>query len=69
MTAQGQATWASGPAEPKGPQTIWRWSGGVPAEIAALPPLGASPYYGSGNRLVRLRGQPVAGGARPSQET
>jgi len=25
---------------------IWRWSGGAPAEIVALPPLGASPYYG-----------------------
>ncbi len=48
MTAQGQAIWASGPARPKGPWMIWRWSGGAPAEIIALPPLGASPYYGIG---------------------
>lgn len=48
MTAQGQAIWVSGPAEPEGPQTIWRWSGGAPVEITALPPLGASPYYGYG---------------------
>lgn len=48
MTAQGQAIWVSGPARPKGPFMIWRWSGGAPAEITALPPLGASPYYGVG---------------------
>jgi len=48
MTAQGQAIWVNGPARPKGPWTIWRWSGGAPAEITALPPLGASPYYGVG---------------------
>ncbi len=46
MTAQGQAIWASGPARPKGPWTIWRWSGGAPVKILALPPLGAPPYYG-----------------------
>ncbi len=45
MTGQGQAIWASGPARPTGPQTIWRWSGGAPAKIISLPPLGASPYY------------------------
>lgn len=48
MTAQGQAIWVNGPARPKGPWTIWRWSGGAPVEITALPPLGASPYYGVG---------------------
>ena len=48
MTAQGQAIWVSGPARPKGPWTIWRWSGGAPVQITALPPLGASPYYGVG---------------------
>ncbi len=48
MTAQGQAIWVNGPAQPKGPWTIWRWSGGAPAEIIALPPPGASPYYGAG---------------------
>lgn len=48
MTAQGQAIWVNGPARPKGPWMIWRWSGGVPVEITALPPLGASPYYGIG---------------------
>jgi hypothetical protein len=48
MTTQGQAIWVSGPAQPKGPWMIWRWSGGVPVKIAALPPLGASPYYGFG---------------------
>jgi hypothetical protein len=32
-----------------GPWMIWRWSGGAPAEITALPPLGASPYYGVGS--------------------
>jgi hypothetical protein len=48
MTAQGQAIWVNGPARPKGPWMIWRWSGGAPVEIIALPPLGASPYYGVG---------------------
>jgi hypothetical protein len=47
MTAQGQAIWV-GPAQPKGPWMIWRWSGGAPVKITALPPLGASPYYGVG---------------------
>jgi hypothetical protein len=47
MTAQGQAIWADAPAEAKGPWTIWRWSGGAPVEITALPPVGA-PYYGVG---------------------
>jgi hypothetical protein len=46
MTAQGQAIWVSGPAQPKGPWTIWRWSGGAPVKITTLPPLGISPYYG-----------------------
>lgn len=45
MTGQGQLIWASGPAQPTGPQTIWRWSGGAPAKIISLPPRGASPYY------------------------
>jgi hypothetical protein len=45
MTGQGQAIWASGPAQPAAPQTIWRWSGGTPAKIISLPPLGASPDY------------------------
>jgi hypothetical protein len=48
MTAHGQAIWASGPAQPKGPWTIWRWSGGAPVKITTLPALGASPYYGIG---------------------
>jgi hypothetical protein len=48
MTAQGQAIWADYPARPTGPWPIWRWSGGTPVEITALPPLGASPYYGLG---------------------
>lgn len=48
MTARGQAIWASGPAQPKGPWTIWRWSGGAPVKITTLPALGASPYYGIG---------------------
>ncbi len=43
MTAQGQAIWADYPAEPKGPWTIWRWTGGAPVEITAL-----RPYYGVG---------------------
>ena len=42
MTAQGQAIWASEPTRPKGPWSIWRWSGGAPAEL----PLSASaPYW------------------------
>jgi hypothetical protein len=49
MTAQGQAIWVNGPARPKGPWMIWRWSGGAPVEIVALPPLRASlSYYGVG---------------------
>jgi hypothetical protein len=48
MTAQGQAIWVNGPPQPKGPWTIWRWSGGAPAKITTLPPLGVSPYYGVG---------------------
>jgi hypothetical protein len=46
ITAQGQAIWASAPARPKGPWTVWRWSGGSPVKITTLPALGASPYYG-----------------------
>lgn len=41
MTAQGQAIWAD--ARPEQSWTIWRWSGGAPAQIIALPP-----YYGVG---------------------
>ncbi len=48
MTARGQAIWASGPARPTGPWMIWRWSGRTPVRVIALPPLGASPYYGVG---------------------
>jgi hypothetical protein len=48
MTAQGQAIWVNDPARPNGPWMIWRWSGGAPVEIIALPSLGASPYYGVG---------------------
>jgi len=48
MTAQGQAIWVAGPPQPKGPWTIWRWSGGAPVKITTLPPLGVSPYYGVG---------------------
>jgi hypothetical protein len=48
MTAQGQAIWVDYPAEPKGPWTIWRWTGGAPVKITLPPPLGASPYYGVG---------------------
>jgi hypothetical protein len=48
MTPQGQAIGVSGPAQPKGPWMIWRWSGGAPVKIATLPPLGGSPYYGFG---------------------
>ena len=32
------------PARPTGPWTIWRWSGGTPAQITASPP----PRYGVG---------------------
>jgi hypothetical protein len=49
MTPQEQAIWVAGPPQPKGPQTIWRWSGGAPVKITTLPPLGASPYYGVGS--------------------
>ena len=48
MTTQGQAIWVNGPARPEGPWTIWRWSGGAPVKIGALPPRGAPPYYGVG---------------------
>ena len=48
MTAQGQAIWAAAPPQPKGPWTIWRWSGGAPVKITTLPPLGQEPYYGVG---------------------
>jgi len=48
MTARGQAIWAAAPPQPKGPWTIWRWSGGAPVKITTLPPLGSSPYYGLG---------------------
>jgi hypothetical protein len=48
LTAQGQAIWVNGPARPEGPWTIWRWSGGVPVKIGALPQRGAPPYYGLG---------------------
>jgi hypothetical protein len=48
MTPQGQAIWVSGPAQPKGSWTIWRWSGGAPVKITTLPALGNSPYYGVG---------------------
>ena len=48
MTAQGQAIWVNGPARPEGPWMIWRWSGGAPVKIGALPQLGAPPYYGVG---------------------
>ena len=48
MTVQGQAIWVDGPPQPKGPWTIWRWSGGAPVKITTLPPLGKSPYYGVG---------------------
>jgi hypothetical protein len=48
MTAQGQAIWVNGPPQPKGPWTIWRWSGGAPVKISTLPKLGVSPYYGVG---------------------
>jgi hypothetical protein len=48
MTAQGQAIWIGYPAGPKGPWTIWHWSGGTPVKITAPPPLGAPPDYGIG---------------------
>ena len=48
MTARGQAIWVSSPVRPKGPWLIWRWSGGTPVRIGALPPPGASAYYGGG---------------------
>jgi hypothetical protein len=43
MTPQGQAIWFGGPLQPKGPWTIWRWSGGAPVKITTLPPA-----YGTG---------------------
>jgi hypothetical protein len=46
MTAQEQAIWVDAPAAPKQSWTIWRWSGGAPVKVTALPPLGVSPYYG-----------------------
>jgi hypothetical protein len=48
MTARGQAIWVDSPARPKGPWPIWRWSGGAPVRTGALPPPGASAYYGIG---------------------
>jgi hypothetical protein len=48
MTARGQAIWIDSPARPKGPRLIWRWSGGAPVRIGALPPLGAAAYDGIG---------------------
>jgi hypothetical protein len=48
MTARGQAIWVDSPARPKGPWLIWRWSGGAPVRIGALPPLGAAAYDGAG---------------------
>jgi len=48
VTPQGQAIWVGAPAQPTGPQTIWRWSGGAPVKITTLPSAGASPYYGVG---------------------
>jgi hypothetical protein len=44
----GQAIWVHGPAAPKQPWTIWRWTGGKPVRILTLPALGATPYYGVG---------------------
>ncbi|HLM88111.1 MAG TPA: hypothetical protein VK284_03640 [Streptosporangiaceae bacterium] len=41
LTAQGQAIWAE--VRPGQSWTIWRWSGGAPVQIIALPP-----YYGVG---------------------
>jgi hypothetical protein len=48
MTARGQAIWVDSPARPKGPWLIWRWSGGAPVRIGALPPPGASAYDEAG---------------------
>jgi hypothetical protein len=48
MTERGQAIWVDSPARPKGPWLIWRWSGGAPVRIGALPPRGASAYDGAG---------------------
>lgn len=58
ITAQGQAIGVNGPARPKGPWMIWRWSGGAAVEITALPPLGASPYCGSGRSPGECRAAP-----------
>ena len=47
MTARGQAIWAGAPARPGGPWGIWRWSGGAPVRIVALPrPSPGAPYDG-----------------------
>jgi hypothetical protein len=48
MSTQGQAIWVNDPVRPEVPWTIWRWSGGAPVKIVALPPLGTAPYYGVG---------------------
>jgi hypothetical protein len=48
VSAQGQAIWVTGPPEPKGAWTIWRWSGGAPVKITTLPTMGQSPDYGVG---------------------
>jgi hypothetical protein len=47
-TVRGVPPAADDPPQPKGPWTIWRWSGGAPVKITTLPPLGQSPYYGVG---------------------
>ena len=44
VTAQGQAIWVTGPPQPKGGWTIWRWSGDAPVKITTL---GQSPEYGA----------------------
>jgi hypothetical protein len=48
MTPQEQAIWVSGPAQPRGPWTIWRWSGGAQVKVVTLPAAGTHPYYGIG---------------------
>jgi hypothetical protein len=48
MTAQEQAIGVSGPAQPGGSWTIWRWSGGAPVKITAPRPPGAQAYDGVG---------------------
>ena len=50
MTAQEQAIWAEpGPVQAghAAHWTIWRWSGGAPAKITALPP-----YYGADEAIT-----------------